>query len=554
MIRSAVVRSGPLAVLAAACALTACGSRPSYWDRSPTASASAGLDNAVALVDDVDHTVALLGVGSNLSLAAKQLVPVGHNVVSQATSPDGHHLFVLSTGDWPPQRSTDEPPSLTAIDTTSFSSSSPATVTQYFMSEPFPNLAIDTQVSPGPRYVVAYQGSGSQRAFVENPNELVIFDLTAPYQGPTSPQPNPILHTIQSFGGTPQALSFTPPLRVNPAADPRRLLVVQTEIDVTLFDLDHAFDTPLRPEVTVPLTTGTTTTPVRPAAIAIDTFSTDASDARIAVRTTNDTNVYTIAFGPPNPGAINDFTPTVNLTDVGGIPSDMAFVHTDAGLRLAALVPSSEQAVLVEPDTSLTTPVTLPSAYSRLSLVTAQVTSSPGGADVALLWNGSSSSSGVALWTLNDTIGQPYFSVQVLDVSEQVQQVSDVPSSSLKVLQSTSASEFFVLNLGARTVNPLDTAGEATLSIAPDGQRVWAFAQGLDELASINFATLNPSPVWTELPISNVYDVACADDGTRRALVALHSAGTEGATLFDAVDPQSVQPRRLSGLLLQEAP
>jgi hypothetical protein len=533
--------------------LAACGGRPSYWNETPAAKASLGLNNAVALVDDVDHAVVLLGIGSDLRLAAKQSIPVGHNVVSQAASADGFHLFVLSSGDWPPSGTAKQPPSLTVIDTTGFSATSPARVQQYFMSEPFPNLAIDNLVAPGPHYVVAYQGSGSQQAFVENPNELVVFDVTRPYAAPSSQSPNPVVHTIQSFGGTPQALAFTPPLRVNPAADPRRLLVVQTEIDVTLFDLDHAFAAPPRPEVTVPLTTGTSTSPVTPAGIAIDAFSTDASDARIAVRTTGGTDVYTIAFGPPDPGAVNDFTPTVNLTDVGGVPSDMAFVHTDAGLRLAALVPSKVSAVLVEPDTSLTTAVQLPTAYSNLSLVTDQVMAA-GAADVALLWNGSSSASGVALWTLNDTVGQPYFSVQVLDVSQPVTGVNDVPSSSLKLLQSTRASQFFVLNLGARTVNPLDTSGQATLSIAPDGQRVWAFAQGSVQLASISFATLNPSPVWTDLPIGAVFDVACVDDPTKRALVALHLEGTVGATLFDAIDPQSAPPRRLSGLLLQEAP
>jgi hypothetical protein len=45
----------------------------------------------------------------------------------------------------------------------------------------------------------------------------------------------------------------------------------------------------------------------------------------------------------------------VNLTDVGGVPSDIAFVRTDGGLRLAALVPTRSAAVLVDPVTSLTT-------------------------------------------------------------------------------------------------------------------------------------------------------------------------------------------------------
>jgi hypothetical protein len=394
---------------------------------------------------------------------------------------------------------------------------------------------------------------------VDNPNELVIFDLTTPYSASPT-RPNPVVHTIQSFGGTPQALTFTPPLLVNALDPARRLLVVQTQIDVTLFDLDHAFDNPPRPEVTVPLTTGTSTSSLTPAGVAIDGFdSASAADARIAVRTTTDTNVYTIAFGSPDPGAANDFKPTVNLTDVGGVPSDIAFVHTDAGLRLAALVPSTSAAVLVEPDTSLTTQVMLPSAYSNLSLVTAQVAPAGGsaapGVDVALLWNGGGAQSGVALWTLGNSVGQPYFSTQVLNVSQAIQRVDDVPDSNLKVLESN-GSQFFVLNLAATTVYPLDTSGQVVLSIAPDGGRVWAFAKDGEDLASIALANLNPTQLSTDSPIDSVFDVACLGDPSSRALFALDTRGSVGATVFNAEDPRNstTPPHRVSALLLEESP
>ena len=400
--------AGVALALASASASTAgCSSRPSFWNTTPSASSTVGLHNAVALVDDADHRVVLvgaLGAKSNFAVAPSQSIPVGQHVVSAQASPDGFHLFVLSTG----EPTVNENPSLTVIDTTNWVPNvSPSVSSRYWMSQPLPNLAIDPQ-GTSPSYAVAYQGSATQTALVDNPNELVIFDLTTPYSA-SSTRPNPVVHTIQSFGGTPQALTFTPPLLVNALDPARRLLVVQTQIDVTLFDLDHAFDQPLRPEVTVPLTTGTSTSSLTPAGVAVDGFdSASAADARIAVRTTSDTNVYTIAFGPPDPGAANDFKPTVNLTDVGGVPSDIAFVHTDAGLRLAALVPSTSAAVLVEPDTSLTTQVMLPSAYSNLSLVTAQVAPAGGtaapGVDVALLWNGGGAQSGVALWTLGNSV------------------------------------------------------------------------------------------------------------------------------------------------------
>ena len=70
------------------------------------------------------------------------------------------------------------------------------------MTEPLANLAID----PVGHWVVAYAGSGgSTTSFVQNPNEIVLFDLTQP-PGPT----NPTSRTIRSFGGSPQRLTFTP--------------------------------------------------------------------------------------------------------------------------------------------------------------------------------------------------------------------------------------------------------------------------------------------------------------------------------------------------------
>jgi hypothetical protein len=49
------------------------------------------------------------------------------------------------------------------------------------------------------------------------------------------------------------------------------------------------------------------------------------------VRLQNDSSVITLTL-EPDPGTTG-FRPTVNLTDVGGVPSDIAFVRTDGGLR-----------------------------------------------------------------------------------------------------------------------------------------------------------------------------------------------------------------------------
>jgi hypothetical protein len=523
------------------------GSPPSYWDTHVGATTSAGLSSGVALIDDADHLVVIVTATADQNLTARSYA-VGHNVATTATSSDGTTLFVLSSGE---ADSTDAQgsPSLTTIRV----APPLVTSTSYPMSQPCTMLAVD----PMGHWAVAYKQTG----FVENQNELVIFDLTAPPGGVASGKPNPITRTFQSFGGTPQQLTFTPPLLVNPALGPaangmvngdRRLLVIRTEIDVTLFDLDHAFDPNPRPEVTIPLTSEANAQAPTPAGVVVDGFdSTSAADARLALRTESGSVVYTLAFGPPAATDTNDFTPIVNQTDVGGVATDMAFVHADGGaLRLAVLVPGSAAAILVEPDTGLTTPVALPQSYSNLSLVTSAVGAGVG-TDVALLWNGADAS-GVALWTLGEAVVQPYFSIDVPGVSKPIRSVIDVPNSSLKVLEPSDGSGFFVLDLQSHQVSPLTTATVPTLSIAPDGGRIWAFAQGGTELASIDLATLNPIPLNDTAPIDAAYDIAgpLVDGLATRDLVTLHFEDTIGVTVFDALAPDKTPPRRIASLLL----
>jgi hypothetical protein len=237
-------------------------------------------------------------------------------------------------------------------------------------------------------------------------------------------------------------------------------------------------------------------------------------------------------------------------------------VRTDAGLRVAALVPSASNAVLVEPDTSQTTPVRLASAFTNMSLVT-NVTGAGGGAspntDVALLWSTQSGvAAGVALWTLGTTVGQPYRSIEVLTVNEPIQAVLDVPPTgpyaNLKVLAPQTgrgAGYFYVLDLLARTASPIHTTTSPTLTVAPDGLRMWAYDQGTN-VAQIDFGTLNPVPLTTPAPISAVYDIQNTDDPTTRSLVAIDTQGTLGAVVFDAQSPQ--RTARTNPSLLLESP
>jgi hypothetical protein len=536
------VKKRVVIALSVSVALGACGDRPDVYD-APIASVRAfGLENEVALVDDGAHRVVLLAPVADQEIERTSL-GVGKGVIRTEASSDGKRLFVLSTGDLTRKKGTDEKPSLTVIEG--------GAARRYPLEAPHSGLAID----PLGRWAAIFAappsaGGAPQATFVENPNEIVLVDLTAPVESAVTPR------TLRSFGGLPQRVSFTPQLLL--PAGPRRLMVVETDQDVALLDLDNVRSKPQRPEVTVRLTSGATALPNRPGGVVVDDGDPSRNDdARVGIRLENGSNVVTLTLVPNAPDAKtedpaqipNDFRTIVNLTDVGGIPGDIVFVHTEAGLRLAAIVPTAKTAVLVDPETSITTNVDLPEPYAKISLIT-NVVGGAAGSDTALLY-GTGGARGVAFWSLGRAEGQPYRSVEVVSLAASIGAILDVPPPrpELKILQGNGASAFYVLNLATRTASPLTTLGTASLLVSRDGLRLGAFERGRPRLAQVSLADLHPVPLPLDRPIDSVFDVARRDGG--RSLVALDSRGAVGATVLDAVAPDTAASRSFYGLLLE---
>jgi hypothetical protein len=252
----------------------------------------------------------------------------------------------------------------------------------------------------------------------------------------------------------------------------------------------------------------------------------------------------------------------VNIVDAEGVPSTIDFVRADGGaVRLAALVPSKLQATLIDPNTTVSEKVGLPVGYSQMTRITDAVTDKPAtGDDVALLY--SPDQKGLAFWSLGQTVGSPYRSVDALnDLDIAVKDVVDIPGkhTDLKILESASDyNGFYLLDLTKRAAYPLPTKGPGyTLSVAPDGGRFWAFFQGMNDFASTSLDNVHPIPsLVASLPVTALYDIERADK-TRAALVMhgtdvpQYSQPTDPAvTLFDALEPNSADTRFFGGLLL----
>jgi hypothetical protein len=456
----------PLALLAAAC-----GGRPDHWDAPVDSVDSVSLSGSAALLDrPLDRVVMLTSPGDGQ--LATRAIPVGKKIVKAEASRDRQTLFVLANGVQPRRSPDDERPSLSVI----AGGTDPRLLARYELTDPLTGLAVD----PEGKWAVVYDAGG----VVVNPNELIFVDLSDPKSTPYS-------KTIRSFGGRPERLTFTAELSV-PNGGPRRFVIVETQQDVTLIDLSDL----TRDEVTIRMPETAGKRIGMPAEVAYhDGDPADLADARIAVRFSNDTNVLLAELGQPAPGEIKPFQITVNLADVGAVPSAIDFVQTDGGLRLAALVPDLRRAALLDPSTTVIETIQFGQRYDRMTRVTKDVAVTTQ-SDIALLWSGST---GIAFWSLGKTSGTPFRSVDAYEIGISVGAVKNVPGekfSHLKILESQSSTEFYVLDLNKRQSFPMiANAAGFTVTVSPDGERAWALRPASAELASIRLSDLHPTSV-----------------------------------------------------------
>jgi hypothetical protein len=532
-------RSG---VLTAALLAVGCSDRSDAWSKPVNKPVEKhGLNNSIALIDSAGERAVMLTAWADDTIKTTS-VPVGRRIVATAPSNDGSRLFVLSQGDQGQVGAGAQPPALTVIESTSLSAPK--------RFDYLPAVPVGLVVDPTGEYVIVLGGED----FITNPNELIFVD---PNKDP-SPDVNPRVQNVPSLsGGYPQRFTFTPKLQL--AAGDRRLLIIETERDVVLVD-----PAGVRPTVTLPLSDiRTTTAVVAPAGIAVDPGDATHNPC-LAVRAASGDSVFLFTFAPRATADTNtnDFEINVNTVYVGGTPSDIAFVNTNRGMRLAALVPSpARSAVLVDVGNNHVQTAALSDGYRNMDLVTNLI--SGAGFEQALLWNGTSAAGGVAIWDLgkvpDDTATEINTTESVVsyNLSDSVTGVVDVPTKPLKILQ-TSSGSLYVFDLDRHTSSPLRASSALTLDVSSDGARVWAFQSGTTKLARIDPGGPSVVTMPIDRPVDAVFEiersdsVANANDPNKSAVLlhGLSGGGLVGATVFDA-RTIAHSGRRYSGLLLE---
>ncbi len=517
-------RSFGLIVAAAfAVEVAGCADRDEIWDAPVGSPPSFELEGAAAIVDTNADRALLVAVDQDLGIQPVS-VPIGRGFRTASATADRKRLLVLSAGDAPQASVLDQPPSLTVIAGTT----SPAFETRYTLSTPLSGLAVD----PQGEFAVLY-ANDTDGGFVENPNELVVVDLRS--GGARAPVPL----TLRSFGGRPQRFTFTPSLELPQGSS--RLLVVETDRDIAILDLLDLESG----DITVRLSS--TGVPRAPAQVVISSGDPEGNDdARLAVRLDGESSVVIVDMEPSD-GSAHGFRPTPNEVFVGGTPTDVGFVKTDGGLRLAALVPSRELLTLIDPKTGISSEVALGAPFDRLSIVT-DVVGAVNGADVALVW--STESPSIAFVSLGSSVGKPYKSVDRLDLGAPISTVHDVPipNERLKLLGSSDGTSFVVLDLLTRTAAPIVADSGTEVSIAPSGRHAWMVAPGVYGVAQLDLATLHPVNLALQNRVQPALDIARQGGG--RALVAVHPVGTLGLTILDGEDPSLDNAVEYAGILL----
>jgi dipeptidyl aminopeptidase/acylaminoacyl peptidase len=528
--RTPLLFAASVAALSSSLVAVGCDDRDPFWDSTPPVPpTSVGLSDGVAVLDpDVGRLLLVSAHGDQESTITP--APLGQNLALATSSADHSALLVLTRGVLNRRRATDEAPALTVL----AAGATPGVRTTYPLPTPLSGLSLD----PAGTFATIF-ASGTDGDFVQNPNELLVTNLQ---NGPSATNPTPI--TIRSFGGRPQRISYTPALGL--PGGQHRLLLVQTSNDLGIVDLEDL----QKPDITIRLSSsgGTAT----PAAVAFsDGESDDPADARVAVRLQSDRNVVLLDFLPQeDTTSPHAFRPVPNLVDVGGLPTDFAFVRTDGGLRLAALVPSTQSLSLVDPKTSVTTSVALGGSFDHLSVVSDSIDPAASATgDVALVW--STSQATIAVVALGTSVGTPYRSLDKLALSEPVAQVLDVPAPNqhLKILAGTSGRRFFVLDLKQRTAAPLEAAAGSTATTSDDGLRATLLANGQANIAVVDLENAHPRNVSLERPVQSLFEVKKVDGG--RSLIAVHTGGAGGLTLLDALNPDLASSREVYGLFLE---
>jgi hypothetical protein len=384
-----------------------------------------------------------------------------------------------------------------------------------------------TQSEDG-RYAIAYRSGETPGRTLDNPNELVVVDLDrAPDDegAITGKTPAGLAHTLTR-------VLVSPTMRI--ADEDRRLLVLLSAAEVTVFDLNHLD----RRATIVQLDERRNIDPVQVL------FSND--QPTLYVRASSSDNIFMFRFEPYlNDEEGNDFQPAINPLSAGGQPHDMALFGSGTAERL--LVVAYQQALVIDPATSKTLPVTLRAAADRVLVFSGRSPQDENEQLRALLY--STTESSMTFFDLEATGDAPSDSVELVTSEQPVQRLIplvDGEEKSVVLLQDRMVT---IVDLQTRTLTPFSTSTNISDALFdPVRKKLWVGPAGEPYVQSLELTTgRTGAELRLDAPITSFLPMFQRD-----SLLVLHSENLGYLTLVDAERPDRESSLSLRGYFVNQ--
>jgi hypothetical protein len=526
-------------------AMVGCGDRDDFRLPGLDLMKPAALDDYLVYVDRANDQAFLLNVtGADLEPVA-EIVDLPRNPVAvQKRKGAGHdELLILSRGQ---EESEDEEleeqrPSLSMLD-------GKGELRTYWLKASFNGLI---QSDDGQYAFLYYDEEGPEVdsygdiTFEQN---VTIVDLDQKAPGDRS---QPYIELTAWDESVPEAVFFSPEMRI--AGRERRLAVIMTETLAWFVDLgnDDAALVAFEPKI------GRTTLPEQAL------FNPDAQ--QIYIRAANSDDVYIMDLTESTDASIsNEFEITDTARAAGSEPTDLGLYDDDGLSRLLILAAGNNEAVVIDPDTSVdpservddssSWPVRIPleAVAKRIILFEG---GDPDDADAveprALLYTEGSGT--IAFLDLSFIEVERQDNLQTIHLDRAYDRLITWDEDTVLLVNEESG--ISILDLVQRTITVIDI--NASLKVIPDRDvgKLWLAPSGNKRLRYISIGTdddedeLDTGDVLLDEAIARVVPVTTGD---RKRIVMEHDGEVGYVTIVDAREPSAKTATSLRGFFLAD--
>jgi hypothetical protein len=368
------------------------------------------------------------------------------------------------------------------------------------------------QQSEDGSYAILYRSGKGESRTLNNPNELVVVNLDKMPKDTgavTRKTPDGLGHPLSQ-------VIVSPTLRIGDTS--RRLLVVLSAAEVTLFDLSH-----LERRATIVQLDETRL--INPTQVLFDD-----PNPTLYVRAQNSDNIFMFRLEQHNNDPLgNDFRPTINPIGGGSGPRDMALFGEPPERRLLVVAENSSQALVIDPSSSKTTALKLATPAQHILLFSA---TSPRDSQVrrrAVLYADKRNS--VTFLDLNDLADSPEDKLEVLPLSTAI--VSMIPQIDQDELVFLHAQSITLLNLAERTLTPISADSPLSGAIfEPVRKRLWVGPAGTRWVGTLDVDTGTTDEIRLDADIRAIVPMFRA-----KRLAVLHPSDIGYVTFLDLDSP-----------------